>query len=315
METEPAAVAAVRQFNRFYTQQLGLLDKGHLETPFSLAAARVLYELAHWTESHETLATATDLVRELAIDAGYLSRILADFSRRALIKRTPAPHDARQSLLRLTAKGRATFADLDRRASREIAARVAPLSAARQRRLLSAMAIVRTEMNRPAAAVRAAVTLRAPTFGDLGWVLMRHGELYAEEYGLNATFEALVARIIGDFAGSHDERRERLWIADLEGERAGCVMLVVHPEREGVAKLRILLVEPWARGCGAGRLLVDACTDFARNAGYHTITLWTHSVLSSARRIYEAAGYSLVNEAAHRGFGRELTEQTWELRL
>ncbi|MEP6619870.1 MAG: bifunctional helix-turn-helix transcriptional regulator/GNAT family N-acetyltransferase [bacterium] len=308
------SVRAVRRFNRFYTRELGLLDKSHLESPFSLAAVRVMYELDHWSESHDALPTATELGGELGLDAGYLSRILADLRRRGLLKRTPSPADARQSLLRLTGKGRSTFADLDRRATDEVTARLAPLSAARQQHLIASIEAVRLHLEAPLSHATA-VTLRAPGFGDLGWILMRHGELYAREYGLNARFEALVAKIIGDFAESHDPRRERLWIAELDGVRVGCVLLVAHPDRAGVAKLRILLVEPWARGHGAGRLLVDACTTFARESGYHTITLWTQSVLASARRIYQAAGYVLVNEAAHHELGRALTEQTWELKL
>ena len=234
---------------------------------------------------------------------------------RGLVKRVASSTDARQSLLRLTAKGRSTFTDLDRRANIEVAQRLAPLALPNQRRLVAAMERVTRLLGTRETHASPDVSLRAPRCGDLGWVLKRHGELYKEEYGLNARFEALVAQIVGDFAASHDASRERLWIAEKDGERVGCVLLVAHQQRMGVAKLRILLVEPSARGQGVGRLLVDACTDFARRAGYHTITLWTHSVLVSARRIYEGAGYRLVKEAPHQEFGRELTEQTWELSL
>src|SRR4030081_1916411 len=293
-------VDIVRKFNRFYTQHLGLLDQAHLDSPFPLAGVRVLYELGHWSDSHAEPATATDLVRELELDAGYLSRMLGDFQRRGLDKRSPARRDARQSHLKLTAAGRATFADLDARAHRAVADVLAPVSSTG-----AAVAAMRAGQRALAPSTRidrSAVVLRDPRPGDFGWIVMRHGALYAEEYGWDQRFEILVSRIVADFAASHDPTREHCWIAERDGERLGTVCLMAHPEHPSVAKLRLLFVEPSVRGLGLGRLLVDTCTSFARAAGYDTITLWTNSVLVSARRIYEAAGYRLVDEAPHSMF-------------
>ncbi|HEU4631233.1 MAG TPA: helix-turn-helix domain-containing GNAT family N-acetyltransferase [Gemmatimonadaceae bacterium] len=319
-----ARIAAVRRFNRFYTRRVGALDAGHLHSPFSLTAVRVLYELAHWGDAGDGAPTATDLVRLLGLDAGYLSRILRDFQRRGLVERTPSSRDGRQQHLRLTATGRATFADLDARACDDVAALLAPLGEEEQHRLVDALRTVETVLGAgdgggamPAASVAGApaYALRSPRAGDLGWVVARHGALYAAEYGWDERFEALVARIVADFVDHFEPARERCWIAERGGENAGSIFLVRHPEREGVAKLRLLLVEPSARGLGIGRRLVDECTRFARAAGYHTITLWTNSVLVSARRIYEAAGYRLVEESPHHSFGHDLVGQTWELAL
>jgi DNA-binding MarR family transcriptional regulator/GNAT superfamily N-acetyltransferase len=274
-----ADVSAVREFNRFYTRHLGLLDQAHLDSAFSLAGARVLYELAHWSETHAEPATATALARELELDAGYLSRTLADFQRRRLIKRSTAREDARQSHLTLTAAGRATFADLDARAHRAVADVLAPVS--NTPAVISAMRTVLRALDPSTRGEPSDIVLRDPRPGDYGWIVMRHGELYAQEYGWDIRFESLMA----------------------------------HPERRKVAKLRLLLVEPSARGLGVGRTLVDACATFARAAGYDTITLWTNSVLVSARRIYQAAGYRLVDEAPHSMFGSDLVGQTWELKL
>jgi DNA-binding MarR family transcriptional regulator/N-acetylglutamate synthase-like GNAT family acetyltransferase len=303
----------VREFNRFYTRHLGLLDQAHLDSAFSLAGARVLYELAHWSETHSEPATATALARELELDAGYLSRTLADFQRRRLIKRSTAREDARQSHLTLTAAGRATFADLDARAHRAVADVLAPVS--NTPAVISAMRTVLRALDPSTRGEPSDIVLRDPRPGDYGWIVMRHGELYAQEYGWDIRFEILVSRIVADFAASFDPRRERCWIAERDGERVGTVSLMAHPERRKVAKLRLLLVEPSARGLGVGRTLVDACATFARAAGYDTITLWTNSVLVSARRIYQAAGYRLVDEAPHSMFGSDLVGQTWELKL
>lgn len=303
----------VRKFNRFYTRHLGLLDQAHLDSPFPLAGVRVLYELAHWSVSHAEPPTATDLVRELELDAGYLSRMLGDFQRRGLVKRSPARKDARQSQLKLTAAGRATFADLDARAHRAVADVLAPVSSTGA--VVAAMRTVQRAFDPATRTDRSTVVLRDPRPGDYGWIVMRHGALYAEEYGWDQRFEVLVARIVADFAGSYEPARERCWIAERDGERLGSVCLMAHPERPRVARLRLLFVEPSARGLGVGRRLVDACTDFARSAGYDTITLWTNSVLVSARRIYEAVGYRLVDEAPHAMFGPKLVGQTWELTL
>jgi len=320
-------IEIVRRFNRFYTRQIGALDRGHLDSPFSLGEVRVLYELAHWADAHRQPPTATDLGRQLGLDAGYLSRLLRDFERRGLVERTPSSSDGRQQLLQLTTEGRTTVADLEARARADVAALLASLGDEEQRRLLAAMQTVEavlapTSDGRPPPAGAAGAPpfiLRPPHAGDFGWVVARHGALYAREYGWDERFEALVARIVADFVEHQDARRERCWIAERDGENGpenvGSVFLVRHPEREGVAKLRLLLVDPSARGLGVGRRLVDECTRFARHAGYHTITLWTNSVLVSARRIYEAAGYRLVDESPHHSFGHDLVGQTWELAL
>ena len=314
--TSPSAtdpVAAVRRFNRFYTRRIGALDRGHLDSPFSLPEVRVLYELAHWESSHGGPPSATAVGRELGLDAGYLSRLLRGFERRGLLERTPSAGDARRHDLRLTPAGRDTFAELDARARADVALLLAPLDEPARGRLLAAMRVVEETLAGPGAAPP--LVLRPPRAGDLGWVVERHGALYAEEYGWDERFEALVARIVADYVERHEPRRERCWIAELGGGNAGSVFLVRHPERPDVARLRLLLVEPSARGHGIGRRLVDECTRFARQAGYRTITLWTNSVLVSARRIYEAAGYRLVDEAPHHSFGHDLVGQTWELAL
>jgi len=300
----------VRCFNRFYTRQIGLLREGYLESSFSLTEVRVLYELAH----RET-TTATELARELTLDAGYLSRLLRRFAQHGLIVKEPSPLDARQNLLRLTDQGRAAFAPLDQRSREDIGAMLQILSPVEQDRLVQAMANIQELLGaRPEP--RVPYLLRPHRSGDMGWVVHRHGVLYAEEYGWDEHFEALVARIVADFIEHEDPRRERCWIAERNGENVGSVFLVAHPEREGVAKLRLLLVEPTARGFGIGRRLVDECTRFARQADYHTITLWTNSVLLSARHIYESAGFRLVGDAEpHRSFGHDLIGQTWELEL
>lgn len=324
--TSPAPddrIAVVRRFNRFYTRRIGVLDAGHLRSPFSLGEVRVLYELAHWPGARGAPPTATDVGRELGLDAGYLSRMLRDFERRGLVERTPSPSDGRQSHLRLTAAGEAAFADLDARARDDVAALLDALGDAEQERLLGAMRTVEAVLDGTArggaeagrAPGASPYLLRAPHPGDLGWIVERHGTVYAAEYGWDERFEALVARIVADYVEHHEPRRERCWIAEREGANVGSVFLVRHPEREGVAKLRLLFVDPSARGLGIGGRLVDECTRFARHAGYHTITLWTNSVLTSARRIYEAAGYRLVEEEPHHSFGHDLVGQTWELAL
>ncbi len=307
-------VDAVREFNRFYTRHLGLLDQAHLHSPFPLAAVRVLYELAHWDETHGAPPTATAIGSALNLDAGYLSRLLRDFTTRQLIKRVKAPDDARQQHLRLTAAGRTAFAELNARAHDAVAQVLAPLDERSRTALVEAMGSVQ-RMLQPAADRRASIVVRPPRPGDYGWIVMRHGELYAQEYGWDQRFENLVARVVADFAGTLDAARERCWIAEVDGVRAGTVTLLAHRERPGVAQLRLLLVEPSARGLGIGRRLVDECTTFARAVGYHTITLWTNSVLTAARRIYQAAGYRLVEERTHTMFGPKLVGQTWELRL
>ena len=302
-------VAAVRRFNRFYTRLIGALDEGHLRSPFSLAEARVLYELAH-TDG----AAAADLARDLRLDPGYLSRILRGFERRGLVRRARADTDSRRAVVALTAKGRKTFTAMDARAHGDVAQLLAPLDPAAQQRVVAAMRSIESVLGAERAAEPQYI-LRPHRIGDMGWIVHRQAVLYAQEYGWDEQYEALTARIVADFIEKFDHRRERCWIAERHGEVVGSVFVVRHPERSGVARLRMLYVEPAARGHGIGARLVSECTRFAREKGYHTLTLWTNSVLVSARRLYEAEGYRLVSEERHRLFGEEATGQTWELDL
>jgi DNA-binding MarR family transcriptional regulator/GNAT superfamily N-acetyltransferase len=302
-----ATVDAVRNFNRFYTRKIGVLNEGLLDSPFSLTEVRVLYELAHRAD-----ATATDLARDLDLDAGYLSRMLARFARRRLIARERSTQDGRQTHLRLTASGRKTFGTLNTRSSQQMKALIGHLPAAEQQRLAGLMQSVRHLLAKPDERP-SGVVLRGPAPGDLGWVVQRHGALYAQEYGWDQRFEALVARIVADYVEDLDAARERCWIAELEQQPVGCVFLV--RKTDAVAKLRLLLVEPSARGHGVGRQLVRACIDFARTAGYRKIELWTNRVLHAARRIYEQAGFRLVRSEKHHSFGHDLVGETWELAL
>ena len=302
----PDAVAAVRAFNRFYTSELGVLGPGFLRTPHTLAEARVLFELGQ-AERLEV----SELRARMAIDAGHLSRLLARLDRQGLVERERSPSDGRRQLARLTAAGGKAFETLDRRSADETAARLSALAAADRRRLVGALADVRRLLD--PAAPRAPTLLRAPRPGELGWIVERHGELYADEYGWDASFEALVARVVADYAERHDPAGEAAWIAELDGEPAGCVMCVRGDD--AVAKLRLLLVEPRARGLGLGARLVDECIAFARRAGYRELSLWTNDVLVHARRIYERAGFALVAEEPHHSFGHDLVAQTWSLQL
>jgi DNA-binding MarR family transcriptional regulator/N-acetylglutamate synthase-like GNAT family acetyltransferase len=305
-ETEQR-IATVRRFNRFYTKQIGLLGEGYLETPFSLTEARVLYELAH-----RERPSATELARELALDAGYLSRILRGFERRRLLTRTRSKSDARQSHLALTARGRAAFAPVDARSREDISTLLARLGPAEQRRLIDAMRTIETMLG-GAPGAKASYVLRPHQPGDMGWVVHRHGALYAQEYGFDERFESLVAGVVARFVQRYDPRRERCWIAEKDGEIVGSVFLVRRSR--SVAQLRLLLVEPKARGLGIGERLVTECVRFARQAGYRTITLWTNSVLRAARHLYQAAGFRRVHREKHRSFGRALVGETWELSL
>jgi DNA-binding MarR family transcriptional regulator/GNAT superfamily N-acetyltransferase len=300
-------VAAVRRFNRFYTKRIGVLHEGLLQSPFPLTEARVLYELAE-----REGVTATELGRELGLDAGYLSRILRRFGERGLIRRTPSQADGRQHHLWLTERGRAEFAPLDQASRAEVGAMLAELSEAQQEGLLEAMGTLERLLGSRPLPERPYV-LRRHRPGDMGWVVHRHGVLYAEEYGWDERFEALVAGIVAQFVERYDPRRERCWIAERDGERLGSVFLVKESE-EG-AKLRLLLVEPRARGLGIGTRLVQECEAFARQAGYRTIRLWTNSVLHAARHVYEKAGYRLLHEEPHHSFGHDLVGETWELQL
>lgn len=301
-------VAAARRFNRFYTRRIGVLREGAYRSPFSLTQVRVLYELAH-----RDRPTATELGRELGLDAGYLSRLLRGFEQRGLVLKTRSATDGRQTHLALTARGRKVFAPLDARSHEEVAALLAGLSAEEQGRLLAAMRTIE-ELLGPRARRPASYTLRPPGPGDLGWLVQRHGALYAREYGYDAAFEGLVADIAGRFARRHDPTRERCWIAEQDGENVGCVLLVAKSRT--VAQLRVLLVEPAARGSGLGTRLVSECVRFARAAGYRKLVLWTQSELLAARRLYEAAGFDRTHQERHTSFGRkDLVAETWELRL
>jgi DNA-binding MarR family transcriptional regulator/GNAT superfamily N-acetyltransferase len=299
-------VAAVRAFNRFWTARIGVLDAGLVDTPYSLTEARILYELAQ--------ARATDLVtlrRRLDLDSGYLSRIMSRFKADGLVDAEASPTDARRQVVRLTDAGRAAFAVLDRRAADEVRALLDSLSADDRRRLLAAMAVVQDVFT--SAPAPQPFVIRALQPGDLGWVVQRHGVVYADEYGWDATFEALVARIVADYVDHHDPRGENAWIAETDGEPAGCVFCIRRDDR--TAQLRLLLVEPRARGFGIGARLVEECIRFARRAGYEEMVLWTNDVLVSARRIYEAAGFTLLEEEPHHSYGHDLVGQTWKLDL
>jgi DNA-binding MarR family transcriptional regulator/N-acetylglutamate synthase-like GNAT family acetyltransferase len=268
----------------------------------------VLYEVANREHS-----VAADLTKELGLDAGYLSRILAAFRRRGLIDRRASAEDARRSELRLTRRGRSVFASLDARSRDDIGTQLARLVVPDQERLVGAMATVERLLGEPGVTTGGGYVLRPPRPGDYGWVVQRHGALYAEEYGWNEEFEGLVAGIVGTFAEHLDPKRERCWIAERDGENVGCVFTVRQSAR--VAKLRLLLVEPKARGLGIGKRLVEECITFSRAAGYKKLRLWTNSVLRAARGIYEDAGFELVAEESHHSFGKDLVGETWELRL
>jgi DNA-binding MarR family transcriptional regulator/GNAT superfamily N-acetyltransferase len=300
-------VEAVRHFNRFYTQQIGVLHEGHLESPFSLTEVRVLYELAHRDQP-----SASQLGKELGLDAGYLSRILRGFRKRGLVTGQPSRSDARQSLLELTARGRKAFAALNTRSSSAIGALLKKLATPEQSKIVGAMRAIETALGAGEAA-GGAIVLRSHQPGDMGWVVHRHGVLYWQEYGWDERFEALVAGIAAKFIEQLDPKRERCWIAERDGELLGSVFLV--KQSATVAKLRLLLVEPKARGLGIGRRLVSECIRFARQAGYRKVTLWTNDVLHAARRLYEEAGFELVHQERHHSFGHDLVAQTWELKL
>jgi DNA-binding MarR family transcriptional regulator/GNAT superfamily N-acetyltransferase len=300
-------IAAVRAFNRIWTAKIGVLDDRLHASAYSLSEARVLYELAQ----RDAMGTG-DLKATLGIDAGYLSRILARCKRDKLVTAVATPTDRRRQTVALTAKGRAAFRDVDARANADVTSLLARVSADAQRDLTTAMATIRRALAEPTAAVRGYV-LRAPRPGDLGWVIERNGALYAAEYGWDDSYEALVARIVADFVAKRNPVREAAWIAELDGQRVGCVFCVAKSAR--VAQLRLLLVEPSARGLGIGRALVAECIAHARRCGFSKLVLWTNDVLRSARKIYEAAGFKLVSHGKHHSFGHDLVEQTWELDL
>jgi DNA-binding MarR family transcriptional regulator/N-acetylglutamate synthase-like GNAT family acetyltransferase len=300
-------IAKIRRFNRFYTRQIGLLNEELLESEYSLAEVRILYELAH-----RGPVTAAELGQELGLDPGYLSRMLKRFDARGLIQRSRSGEDRRQVLLTLTDAGRAAFEPLNRASAEEVAAMLSGLSASERERLVQAMAIVES-LIRGAPEPEIPYALRPHRPGDIGWIAHRQGLLYAQEYGWDETFEALVAEIAATFVKNFDPEWERCWIAERGGDIVGSVFLVRHTEE--VAKLRLLYVEPSARGLGIGRRLVDECIGFAKAKGYKILTLWTNDVLVAARTIYQAAGFRLVREEAHHSFGKDLMGQTWDLDL
>jgi DNA-binding MarR family transcriptional regulator/predicted N-acetyltransferase YhbS len=303
-----ARVAKLRRFNRFYTQQIGVLEERLLDSSFSLTEARVLYELAHAEKQ-----SAADLARRLGLDPGYLSRILRGFERRGLLRREPSAEDRRAAVISLTAAGRAAFCALDMRSQAATGALLQGLPEDRQARLVAAARTIEEELD-PFAATRADYGLRRHRPGDIGWIISRHGALYAQEYGWSLEFEALVAEIGAKFLRGFDPSRELCLIAERDGENLGSAMVVAGDE-VGTAKLRLLLVEPRARGAGVGSRLVCECVSFARAAGYQKLTLWTNSILTAARRLYQRAGFRLVSSEAHHSFGRDLVSETWELVL
>jgi DNA-binding MarR family transcriptional regulator/GNAT superfamily N-acetyltransferase len=305
----PDCVAAVRRFNRYYTRRIGLLGEGLLGGPLTLSEARLVYELAQ-----RGTATATELGADLDLDSGYMSRLLRGLAARRLVSKRRCDDDGRQVLLSLTPSGRRVFAAIDARSREQVGAMIERLSGAERLQLVDALATTQRLLDggQPRAPAVPYV-LRPPRPGDMGWIVHRHGALYAEEYGWDETFEALVAEIVAGFVRSFDPRRERCWIAEREGAVAGSVFLVRESERVG--KLRLLYVEPGARGLGIGRRLVDECIRQARHFGYSRLTLWTNDVLVSARRIYEAAGFRLIAQERHHSFGHDLVGQNWDLEL
>lgn len=303
-----AHIKAVRHFNRFYTQRIGVLDP-YLGSEFSLTEVRVLYELAHRDQP-----TATELGRDLSLDAGYLSRILRRFESKGWLARVPSVADARQSLLKLTDAGHAVFAPLQQQSRDEAAALLAALAPADQQKLVSAMTTVQRLLAGPdAPAATRTVILRDPQPGDMGWVVQQHGEIYAREYGWNGEFEALVADIAGRYLKNYQPGWEKCWIAEIDGERVGAVFVV--RKSATVAQLRMLILAPGARGLGLGGRLTDECLAFARTKGYKKMVLWTNSLLEAARAIYAKRGFVLTHSEPHHSFGHDLVGETWELRL
>jgi len=299
-------VNAIRAFNRFYTRKIGVLD-GLASSPFSLAEARLLYELANRRQP-----TATDIRKELGLDAGYMSRMLSDFERRKFVTRERSTTDERQRFLSLTSKGRSAFAPLDARSNRDVAAMLEDLSPTERKQLVDSVQTVRRLLGDIAEA-KTSYLLRPHQPGDMGWIVHRQAILYADEYGWDGTYEALAAGIVAQFVRNYDPKRERAWVAERDGERVGAVFVAKGSDQ--VAKLRLLHVERQARGLGIGKRLVEECIRFARQAGYQKMTLWTQSILHAARHIYKKAGLQVVHEEKHHSFGKDLTAETWELNL
>jgi DNA-binding MarR family transcriptional regulator/GNAT superfamily N-acetyltransferase len=305
-----AQVELIRRFNRFYTRKIGVLEEGLLASPFTLTQARILFELG----TRPTM-TAGELIDILGLDPGYLSRILHGFVQKRLVMRERSIEDGRRAQLSLTAKGRRAFGELDRKSAASTGELISPLSPSQRRRLLDAMQALEETLSEPDAAPDAArkavISIREHRIGDMGWAIERHGRLYAEEFGWNGEFELLVATLFARFAADRDPASEQFWVAEVNGERMGCVFVVRNEKDPRAAQLRCLLVDPRARGLGLGRRLVDECIHFARSAGYERMLLWTNDVLTAARRIYECAGFSLVEESRHHSFGHDLVGQVW----
>jgi DNA-binding MarR family transcriptional regulator/N-acetylglutamate synthase-like GNAT family acetyltransferase len=307
MDQQALCVEAVRRFSRFYTRQIGVLHEGYNGTEFSLTEARIIFELAH----RET-STAADLAKELGLDPGYLSRILKSFQERGLVQRQVSDVDGRQYLLSLTEHGQRTFANLNARSRTDMARMLGALTARQQQRLIQAMIEIETLLS--AEPERGApYVLRPHQPGDIGWAVQKHGEFYAHEYGFDESFEALAAEIGAKFLKEFDPKKERAWIAEKDGENVGCVFLIKQSEE--VAQLRMLLVDPRARGLGIGKRLVEECIRFARQRGYKKMTLWTNDILVAAIHIYKQCGFKLVAEERHHSFGHAMVGQTWELDL
>jgi DNA-binding MarR family transcriptional regulator/GNAT superfamily N-acetyltransferase len=302
-------IAAVRSFNRFYTRQIGVLRKNFLDSPYTLGEARVLYEIGR-----RRLPTASDIGRALGLDAGYLSRVLRNFEKSGLIARTASAQDARRSYLALTMRGKKVMASLDSRSQRDVSTMLGQLEAPDQGRLMTAMNTIETLLGGEHEEARqSGYTLRAPHTGDFGWIVRRHAQLYAQEYQWKEPFEGVCAQIAADFLNKFDPKYERCWIAEMDGENVGCVMLA--RESPTVARLRLLLVDPKARGLGLGARLTDECIRFARGAGYKTVTLWTHSILTAARHIYAKAGFKLIRSEERTSFGQPVVSEDWEMEL
>lgn len=300
---------AFRRFNRFYTRFIGLLDEGLVRSGYALTEARVLFELATRSE-----CGASEIAGELSLDPGYLSRILRKFEEAGLLVRSPLPNDARHSVLRLTRKGKAAFADLNKRSSEQAHTILQAITPVNRASLLHSMHTIESTLSKDTRD-KPAFVLRPHRPGDMGWVVQRQTILYVEEYGWNSEYEALAARIVAGFIEHFDPARERCWVADRNNEPLGCIFLVRHPEQEQTAKLRLLHVERAARGLGLGKALVTECLQFARSAGYKKVTLWTQSILHAAHKIYQQAGFQLVAEQPHHSFGVDLIGQTWDLDL
>jgi DNA-binding MarR family transcriptional regulator/GNAT superfamily N-acetyltransferase len=300
-------IAAVRGFSRFYTRKLGIIEPKLLDSPWTLQEARIIYEIAARQQ-----CTATELVRTLGLDAGFLSRTLQALQRRQIVARKPSNTDRRVTELALTARGRAAFTDLDSRSRSAVATLLGELDAAQRAAVVGAMTTIEQTLE-PAAQKPAGFLLRSHRPGDIGWIVSRHGAVYAQEYGWDISFEALAAEIGAQFIRSYDASLEHCWIAEIDGEPVGSVFLVEASAQ--VAKIRLLLVERRARGLGVGRALTEQCIRFARQAGYTSITLWTQSILTAARGIYQRAGFRRVKEEPHHSFGVDLVGETWELEL